>query len=210
MPDQDADDRLGAVYGASGSSEIARIYDDWAEGYETEMAALGYRHPTVCLALLARHLPAGAGPVLDAGAGTGLIGEWLGILGYAPVDAVDISPGMLTVARRKGVYRNLVEADFTETPPFPDGAYAGLVCAGVFTQGHVGVEGIDPLLRLVRPGGVLAITVKDGTWRQGFAARLGERAADGTVELLDETPPYSSMPGRAGNAPSRGVAVRKL
>ncbi len=210
MPQEQGDDRLGAVYGAEGGDEIARLYDDWAEGYEVEMAALGYRHPSVCLALLARHLPAGAGPVLDAGAGTGLIGEWLGILGYAPVDAIDISPGMLAVARRKGVYRELVEADFTKVTPLPEAAYAGVVCAGVFTSGHVGVEGVAPLLRLARPGGVLAITVKQGSWEQGFAARIDALAAEGALERIDETPPYSSMPGRSGNAPSRGVVLRRL
>ena len=76
-------------------------YDDWAEGYDTEMAALGYRHPAICLALLARHLPAGAGPVLDAGAGTGLLGEWLHILGFRPLAAVDLSAGMLRVAEAR-------------------------------------------------------------------------------------------------------------
>ena len=49
----------------------------------------------------------GAAPVLDAGAGTGLVGEWLGILGYPEVEALDISEGMLAVARAKGVYRAL-------------------------------------------------------------------------------------------------------
>ena len=51
--------KLDAVYAATSPEEIARTYDAWAEGYEAEMAEVGYRHPTICLALLARHLPAG-------------------------------------------------------------------------------------------------------------------------------------------------------
>ena len=54
---------LGSVYDAKSPEEIAALYDGWAEGYEGEMARAGYRHPTICLALLARHLPKGAAPI---------------------------------------------------------------------------------------------------------------------------------------------------
>src|SRR5690349_4472041 len=89
---------LGAVYQAKRPEEVASLYDGWAETYDMEMAAAGYRHPTICLALLCRHLPRGSTPLLDAGAGTGLIGEWLGIMGYPHVEALDISEGMLARA----------------------------------------------------------------------------------------------------------------
>ena len=36
---------LGAVYAAESADEVARTYDAWAETYDAEMAALGYRHP---------------------------------------------------------------------------------------------------------------------------------------------------------------------
>ena len=72
-------------------------------------------------ALLARHLPRGAAPLLDAGAGTGLIGEWLGIMGYPDVEALDISEGMLAVARAKGVYRALHVGVLGGALPFPKG-----------------------------------------------------------------------------------------
>jgi predicted TPR repeat methyltransferase len=173
------------------------------------MAGVGYRHPTICLALLARHLPAGAGPVLDAGAGTGLLGGWLKILGYGPVEGVDLSPGMLEVAARKGVYDRLVRGDLTARLPFEDGRFAGAVCAGVFTTGHVGAEGLDEILRVVQPGGALVLTVKDKTWEAGVAARLDDLAAEGAVQRVDETPPYSSMPGVADNGTSRVIVLRR-
>ena len=73
---------LSAAYAATRPEEVAALYDSWSETYDADMSAAGYRHPTICLALLARHLPRGAAPLLDAGAGTGLIGEWLAIPGY--------------------------------------------------------------------------------------------------------------------------------
>ena len=121
MAGQRHEGHLGAVYDAAGSEDVARIYDGWAETYDAEMASAGYRHPSICLALLARYLPRGAGPLLDAGAGTGLIGEWLGILGYGPVEALDLSAGMLAVARAKGVYVKLHQLALGGELPFENG-----------------------------------------------------------------------------------------
>ena len=199
--------QLDAVYAAKSVEEIARTYDDWAESYDGEMARVGYRHPAICLALLARHLPRAAGQVLDAGAGTGLIGEWLEILGFPNAEALDVSEGMLAVARRKAVYARLHRAALGQPRPFADGAFAAAVSAGVFTTGHVGAEGIDELLRVVRPGGVLVLTVKDKLWEAGFAARVEELAGAGRLRVLEMTPSYVSMPGEPDTVPSRGVVL---
>ena len=164
--------RLDAVYGARSTEEVARGYDAWAETYEAEMAAAGYRHPAICLALLARWLPRGAGPILDAGAGTGLVGEWLGLVGYPAAEALDISQGMLDVAARKGVYAALHLGALGGPLAFEDGRFAAVIATGVFTTGHVGAEALPELLRVVRPGGVLVMTVKDQVWSGGFAERL--------------------------------------
>ena len=204
MPEQRP---LEAAYGATSVDEIAHTYDDWAETYDGEMSRLGYRHPAICIALLARHLPAGASPILDAGAGTGLIGEWLRIIGYPEADALDISAGMLAVAERKGVYARLHRAVLGEPLPFADGSFAAAVCAGVFTTGHVGAEGLDELLRVVRPQGVLVLTVKDKTWEAGFGARVEALAAAGRVLVQEMTPSYVSMPGEPDTVPSRGLVL---
>lgn len=201
-------DKLEAVYAATSGAEIARTYDAWAETYDAEMARVGYRHPTICLAFLTRHLAPG-GPVLDAGAGTGLLGEWLRIAGYAPVEGVDLSAGMLAVAAGKGVYDRLEQGDLTATLPFEDTRFAGAISSGVFTTCHVGPEGLGELLRVVRPGGVVVLTVKDTLWHDGFAARVAALEGQGRVQRLDGTDPYSSMPGVADNTPSRVVVLRR-
>jgi len=200
---------LGAVYGATRPEEVAELYDSWAATYDAEMAAAGYRHPTICLALLARHLTPGAAPLLDAGAGTGLIGEWLGIMGYPHVEALDISEGMLAQAARKGVYAALHRLALGGPLPFPDATYAGVVSAGVFTSGHVGVEGLDELIRVCKPSGVIVLTVKNTLWEAGFGARVAELEATRIVSRAEETRPYVSMPGEAGTVPSRGLVLRK-
>lgn len=199
---------LAAVYRARSVREIERLYDDWAATYEAEMASAGYRHPSICLALFARHVPKGARPVLDAGAGTGLVGDWLGIVGYPEVEALDISEGMLAVAASKRIYAKLHRAALGEALPFADGTYAAIIAAGVFTTGHAGPEGLDELVRICRPGGTIVLTVKLALWEQGFAGRIAERIERGDLSIAEETRPYVSMPGETGTTPSMALALR--
>jgi len=196
---------LGAVYDARDPKQVAVLYDAWAAGYDAQMAAAGYRHPSVGLALLARHLPGGA--VLDAGCGTGLLGDWLAIMGFAPVQGLDISAGMLAVAQAKGSYAGLHQAALGGPLPFGDAAFDGVISTGVFTTGHVGAEGLAELVRILRPGGALVLTVKMPLWDGGFGAAL---AALPEVRIVEQTAPYVSMPGEAGTVPSLAVAALRV
>jgi len=198
------DGHLGAVYAAKDTAEVAAAYDAWADTYEAEMRLAGYRHPSVGLALLSRHLLRGAGPVLDAGAGTGLIGEWLAILGYPAVEALDLSGGMLAVAARKRVYSRLTQGAMGGPLPYADGAFAAVVSTGVFTTGHVGAEALPELFRICRPGGVIVLTVKLTVWEAGIDGWLTGHG----VERIETTAPYVSMPGEAATTPSLAAVLR--
>ncbi len=199
------DGHLGAVYDAKTPEGVAALYDAWADSYDAEMAAAGYRHPAIGLALLARHAP--LGPVLDAGCGTGLLGDWLGIIGFAPVTGFDLSGGMLARARAKGAYAALHRAALGMPLPFADADFAATICTGVFTTGHVGVEGLPELVRVTRPGGALVLTVKTTLWEGGFRDAL---TATPGLRLAEVTAPYVSMPGEAGTVPSLALAAIRL
>jgi predicted TPR repeat methyltransferase len=196
---------LGAVYGAKDAAETAALYDQWSKTYDAEMAEAGYRHPSICLALLARHVPAGASPLLDAGAGTGLLGEWVKIMGYPRIEALDISEGMLNVARTKNCYAAFHVAALGNPLPFADNNYAAIISSGVFTSGHVGVEGLEELIRICAKGGHIILTVKGTLWDQSFARAI---ASDSRVKAVAATEPYVSMPGDPATTPSRGVVLR--
>jgi predicted TPR repeat methyltransferase len=204
------DGHLGKVYEAKKPEDVAALYDNWATSYDREMAVAGYRHPSICLALLARYLPRGTSPLLDAGAGTGLVGEWLAIMGYPQVDALDISSGMLAVARSKGIYADLHQAALGNPLSFADNSYGGIISAGVFTTGHVGAEGIGELVRICRPGGNIVLTVKDTLWNGGFRDEIASRISHGEINLIEETEPYVSMPGESGTIPSRAIVLKVL
>lgn len=200
------DGHLGTVYEAKAPEQVAAAYDAWAATYDAEMAAAGYRHPSIGLALLARHAARGTGPVLDAGCGTGLLGDWLGILGFAPVEGLDISAGMLAVARAKGSYSALHQRALGTDLPFADGHFAAVISTGVFTTGHVGAEALPELIRITRPGGALVLTVKTTLWAGGFSDALHK--AQG-ITVIETTEPYVSMPGEVGTIPSLAVVARR-
>ncbi|MEL7012130.1 MAG: class I SAM-dependent methyltransferase [Pseudomonadota bacterium] len=201
-----ADEHLNAVYAAKSAEDIARHYDDWASGYEGDMALAGYRHPSIATALCARYLPAGAAPVLDAGAGTGLLGEWLRLIGYPKIEALDISDGMLAVARSKGVYDVLHQCALGGPLPFEDARFAGVVCAGVLTTGHVGAEALPELTRVTAKAGILVLTIKEPLW----AAEVSGQLAGLGLTLLESTEPYLSMPNEPSATPSRAVALQRI
>jgi ubiquinone/menaquinone biosynthesis C-methylase UbiE len=201
---------LRAVYEAKDAADVAALYDKWAASYDAEMAEAGYQHPQACVALFSRHVMRGAAPVLDAGAGTGLIGQWLQTLGYPEVEALDISAGMLEIARSKHLYTDYHQLALGGALPFADGAYAGVICAGVFTSGHVGAEGLDELIRICAPGGAVVLTVKCKLWDNGFRARVDDFVARSVVRVAERTEPYVSMPGDAATTPSLGVALVKI
>lgn len=162
---------LRDVYAAESPDEIRAIYESWASAYDHENLANGYRLPGLAVSFLARHLPADAGPVLDAGCGTGLVGEALSQLGYRGTVGVDISPAMLAASRVLGVYARLYQQVLGTAIPEADGAFAGFVCTGSFGPGHAPPESLHELVRVVRPGGIAVFNVVENTYvDQGFPA----------------------------------------
>ncbi|MDJ0822989.1 MAG: class I SAM-dependent methyltransferase [Paracoccaceae bacterium] len=184
------DPNLEAAYGLETPEDNRQLYRAWAETYDSGFAEdMGY-----VLALRVAEVFADAwvaGPVLDLGAGTGLCGEALVRLGVGPVDATDLSPEMLAVAARKGVYRALFTGNLLEHLPVEEGAYAGAVSSGTFTNGHVGPEALGEVLRILRPGGEAVLSVNAVHWqKKGFDAAFAALADQITGLTLTETPIY--------------------
>lgn len=204
----DAD--LGDAYGAQSAAELAAVYDRWSDSYDDYMDGVGYRHPAICMALLTRYVPPGDGRLLDAGVGTGIVGELLAIVGYNAIDGIDISQGMLDKAAEKSLYADLRVADINQPLALGSDSYRAVISSGVFTTGHVGSEGLGQLLAVCQAGGHVVITVKTGVWQDDIHPYLHALARDGKVRILDQTDPYVSMPGDPNTIPSLAVVIEKL
>lgn len=176
MTDYDLDN----AYDINGPDEARTLYGKWAATYDDSFGAgWGYIAPRE-IAGIFRQLNDGNTPVLDIGAGTGLVAEHLDGL---ETDALDITPEMLEVARGKGLYRDLITADLTQPLDLPDTTYGGVISCGTFTHGHVGPECLPELLRVTRPGALFVCgtiaPVLDGL---GFGSALARLVAAGRIE----------------------------
>ncbi len=189
MTGKDSD--LDHVYGASSPEEIRAIYQDWAVRYDEENLKKGFHLPILGAGLLARHLPPGAGPILDAGCGTGLVGLALSIFGFDALEGMDLSEAMLEVAQARGVYAKLTAQELGKPLDEPEGRFAGACCFGSFGPGHAPPETLDELVRVVRPGGPVAFNVVAGTYvEQGFDSKMTELTERGLWREAERTPAF--------------------
>lgn len=173
-------DLSGALTLASPEACLAH-YRAWAESYDAGFAhSMEYHLPAhVAAAFMAA---GGGSPVLDIGAGTGLLAQRLRDMGQdGPIDAVDFSAEMLERAKAKGIYRHLIRADITRPIALPR-HYGGLVSSGTFTAGHVGPDALPNLLALALPGARFALSVNLRVWQaMGFDRALASLQDAGRI-----------------------------
>ena len=153
------------ILNAQSTDALMSVYDDWADRYETELLDdWGYTSPKMALTLLQRYSDINGSTVLDAGCGTGLVGELLARAGVGDLSGVDYSQGMLDKAKDKGVYHSLAKIDLNKEVPIASASYDAVTCIGTFTSTHVVPEALRELVRLTRSGGLVVFTVRDDYW----------------------------------------------
>ncbi|MCP5072303.1 MAG: class I SAM-dependent methyltransferase [Rhodobacteraceae bacterium] len=186
--------QLHNVYASQSADETAGLYDSWAEDYEEHMAGVGYSHPAMVASMLCRHQKPGPEPLLDAGAGTGIMAELLGALGYLSIFGFDASPGMLKLAATRDAYADLKVARLGEPLDYETGQFAACVASGVFTQGHAPLTGLNELIRVTRPGGHIAFSIARGYLGQVFETLAMGLEQDGKWHQVGTTARYDSTP----------------
>jgi predicted TPR repeat methyltransferase len=195
----DAAARLALLDAETDVSVTRRVYDEWAPEYDGEAAAalMGHRSPVEVAERVAALVRPEA-EVLDAGCGTGLVGAALAARGFRSVDGLDLSPGMLRHARRRGVYHDLGPADLRLSTPGAAAKFGVVTCAGVLAPGHLGPGALVGLVRVLRPGGVLVATVAEDCWTaEGYDRALKRLVADGYADVVED-PDAAAAAGPAG------------
>ncbi|XP_046580992.1 uncharacterized protein LOC124288514 [Haliotis rubra] len=88
--------------------DIADMFNDFAEDYEEVYSSIGWRTHEVIGDFMAKIIPEenrSKLKVLDVAAGTGLLGNELKNHGFTHVDALDPAEEMLSMAKRRNIYR---------------------------------------------------------------------------------------------------------
>lgn len=195
---------LDKAYALNGPEDCARLYADWAASYDAGFAAdMDYRLPAHVAAAFLAH-GGSAGPVLDVGAGTGLLAAALRDQGLtADIDGIDLSPDMLARAAEKRLYRQLFAADVTQALALHR-RYGGIVSSGTFTHGHVGPGALDHLEAVATPGALFALSINAGVYRdKGFDRALAQRPDVRLIEVAIYGP--GARQGTAGHADDRAL-----
>ena len=181
---------LQKAYNLSSPEDNVDFYRSWAEDYDTDFAG-GMDYILPCQVATQFIKSNGKGPVLDVGAGTGLLGIEISKLNKIEMHATDISEEMLLVAEKKGIYSKSIVGDLTKGLPILDNTYNGIVSSGTFTHGHVGPEVLFEIKRILSKGGVAVLSVNSKHWHSlGFDATLQTLEASGSKTNVTEVNIY--------------------
>lgn len=180
---------LDDAYAVKTPEDSVALYRDFAATYDDGFVAeTGYVYPREVARVFLEQAGPNDRPVLDIGAGTGLLAENLGGPETdGPVtDGIDISAEMLEKAAAKGLYRNRIVADLTKPLEIADGIYGGLVSSGTFTHGHVGPGALDELLRVARTGALFCLGINLAIFDSaGFGSAFARLVADARITPVD-------------------------
>lgn len=187
--------RVRWVCSSPDNQELTKRYDQWAKNYDDDLRQeFEYRAPQVTAEFFTRHVPKEA-KILDAGAGTGLIGEVLAKQGYHHLVAIDLSKGMLAEARKKNIYRELHQMVMGEPLDFATDSFDAVVSVGVLTVAHAPASSLDELIRVTRPGGYIIFTLRPDVYQNyGFKEKQEALESDGKWKLVGVSEKFQALP----------------
>ncbi|EDX72433.1 Methyltransferase domain family [Coleofasciculus chthonoplastes PCC 7420] len=188
------ENRQKEIYGSQTCQELTDYYNKWAKDYEQELVDdCRYIAPEKVLAVLSQFVSKDA-KILDAGAGTGLVGKILYQKGYSNLEGIDISAEMLEQAEKKNVYTALYQKVMGEPLGFPSDSFDAIVSVGVFTYGHAPSCSFDELLRIAKPGGYIIFTLRlDFYENSDFKQKLTALEESGKWTLVEISEKFSPL-----------------
>ena len=188
--------------GTSDAREVADRYDQWAKGYDDDLASWSYQAPTVVAQTVVSSHPE-AGSALDVGCGTGLVGRALRARGFAGhILGLDVSQTSREIAQHCGAYDSVEHADLQQRLPLKDDSVDALVCVGVMTY-LPEVEAVwREFARVARPGGLVVATQREDLWHTRRCQAVVDRLQnEGVWTPLEITGPAPYLPeGYGGTA----------
>lgn len=148
-------------------------WDERAEGYDRFFSSISERN--IGPLLEAAEVRSGA-TVLDAGCGPGNLAAAVAKLG-ASVVGVDVSDGMVALAKRRHPDIDFRQAD-AEYLPFSDGTFDAVVSNLLVPHLPNPEAGVAELVRVLKSGGRLAVSMWDAPARSRFMGIMWESIAE--------------------------------
>jgi predicted TPR repeat methyltransferase len=140
-------------------SWVRATFDNFAPGFDRQLAALDYTVPSLLAGMLAEGQR--ALDIADLGCGTGQVGSALAGRGHRIV-GVDLSDKMLNLARERDVYTDLVNMDIDAWLASCEAARLDIVIAAdVFIYIGALEHTFAAIARALKPGGRLAFSTEE-------------------------------------------------
>lgn len=159
--------------------KVAKTYDTYSLKYREAVLKDGWNASfdkviPVLEDLLSRD-NGGTSIVLDAGCGDGLLPELFDFKSRSVrLHGIDVSPGMVTLAKNNSLYEHAEVANLAENLSCSDSLYDIIVSNGVL--GYIATaKPIYEFLRILKPGGHVLFTMRVSHFNErGFAKALDE------------------------------------
>ena len=190
-----SEERVQWIYSSQNNSELSERYDEWAKDYDKDLSEVfGWIAPKTASDYLAKYVGANSN-VLDAGAGTGLVGLALAEHGFQNLTAMDLSEGMLKEARNKNVYKSFDQMTLGEHLDYETNSFDAVITVGVMTLGHAGPESFDELIRITKPQGYIVFTIRTDVYLEnGFKEKQAEVESKGLWEVIEISDEFHPLP----------------
>ena len=186
---------LKQINTAKTHQEVAKLYDKWAKTYDTDLQEirpgnLGAAYTVDMFEKYVHH----EGMILDAGAGTGGVGELLHHRGFSNLVGLDISSGMLYEAKKKNVYTDLRVGILGEELDFKNDTFDAVISVGLFTLEHPPPpSSFDELIRLTKQGGHIVFLLNNNLTNE-FKRKMNELEAEGKWEIVETSKDFFPVP----------------
>ena len=190
-----SEERVQWIYSSQNNSELSERYDEWAKDYDKDLSEVfGWIAPKTASDYLAKYVSPNSN-VLDAGAGTGLVGLALAEHGFQNLTAMDLSEGMLKEARNKNIYKSFDQMTLGEHLDYETNSFDAVITVGVMTLGHAGPESFDELIRITKPQGYIVFTIRTDVYLEnGFKEKQAEIESKGLWKVIEISDEFHPLP----------------
>jgi ubiquinone/menaquinone biosynthesis C-methylase UbiE len=175
------------IYKLKAGKEVEDYYDVWTveNKYDKDMVDWKYSGPQETIDLFKKYNLKKDIKILDAGCGTGLVGNELRKNEYTNVDGADFSQKMLNLVP-KDTYQNLYKIDLNQKLDIKDNSYEGITCVGTFTFGHVNPPALDEMVRICKTESSICFTINLGIYEEyGFDKKIKELEDNNSWKIIE-------------------------
>ena len=175
-----------SIYSLKTKKEILNYYKDWTANnqYNKDMIDWKYEAPSNSVNLLDHYSNDKHIKILDAGCGTGLVGELLYKKGYKHLHGADFSNDMLNLVP-KNLYSSIELLDLNKKLKFEDESFDAVICVGTFTFGHVKAKALGEFLRILKKNGLICFTINEGIFKEyKFDIKINDLTEQNDWEII--------------------------